>query len=101
LIDVGKVPVSPAAEAICRHFGMDPLISISEGTLLICVRPPKAERLLSALRAKGIVAEAIGEILPREDGFWMVAGGKRRPLDHPRVDPFWSAMQRAMESGLK
>jgi len=101
VIDVGKVPVSPAAEAICRHFGMDPLISISEGTLLICVRPSKIERLLYALRAKGIVAEAIGEILPRADGFWMVAGGKRRPLDHPRVDPFWPAMQRAMESGLK
>ena len=100
-VDIDKVPVPRAAAAICRHFGMDPMISISEGTLLIAVKHRKAETLLATLRAKGIAAEAIGEILARQEGFWMLQDGKRRPLVHPRVDPFWPAMGRAMEAGLK
>jgi hydrogenase expression/formation protein HypE len=101
VVDLDKVPVAPAAGAICKYFGMDPLISISEGTLLICVRSHKATELLSTLRAKGIVAEAMGEITPRDGGFWMIRSGERRPLTHPKVDPFWTAMARAAEAGLK
>jgi hydrogenase maturation factor len=80
---------------------MDPLISISEGTLLICVRPHKASELVAALRARGIVAEPIGEILPSDGGFSMIKDGKRAPLEHPRVDPFWTAIQKAIEKRLK
>jgi hydrogenase expression/formation protein HypE len=100
LVDIDKIPVPRAVSAICRHFDMDPMISISEGTLLACVRPFKAEEVLAVLRAKGITAEAIGEVIPKEEGFWMTSGGKRRPLEHPRVDPFWTAMQRAVEEKL-
>jgi len=100
-VDVDKVPVPRAVEAICKHFGMDPMISISEGTLLIAVKHRKAEALLATLRAKGIAAEAIGEILAKQEGFWMIQDGKRKPLVHPRVDPFWPAMGQAMEAGLK
>jgi hydrogenase maturation factor len=101
VVDVDKVPIHRAVGAICGHFGMDPLISISEGTLLICVRPHKASDLLSTLGARGIAAEAIGEILPRDGGFSMIKDGKRVPLEHPRVDPFWTAMQKAVENRLK
>lgn len=101
VVDVDRVPLPRAVEAICRRFEMDPLISISEGTLLICVRPRKAGQLVSALRAKGITAETIGEILPRDSGFSMIKDGKRAALEHPRVDPFWPAMQKAVEKGLK
>jgi len=100
-VDIDKVPVPRAVAAICRHFEMDPMVSISEGTLLIAVKHRKAETLLATLRAKGIAAEAIGEILARQEGFWMIQDGKRMPLVHPRVDPFWPAMGRAMEAGLK
>jgi hydrogenase maturation factor len=101
VVDKAKIPVPKAAQAICTYFGMDPLISISEGTLLICAKPLKAGSLLSTLRAKGIIAEAIGEILPTEDGFWMIQDGKREPLEHPRVDPFWTAMKKAIDKKLQ
>jgi len=101
VVDLDKVPVAPAARAICEHFGMDPLISISEGTLLICVRPVQAPALLSTLRARGIVAEAVGEIGARDQGFWALRSGVRKPLKHPKVDPFWTAMAKAVDAGLK
>ncbi|HVP58727.1 MAG TPA: AIR synthase family protein [bacterium] len=100
-VDVDKVPVPRAAGAICKHFGMDPLTSISEGTLLIAVKQRKAETLLATLRARGIQAEAVGEILARKEGFRMIQDGQSKPLEHPRVDPFWPAMDRAMQAGLK
>lgn len=101
VVDLEKVPTPAAATAICKFFGIEPLISISEGTLLICVRPEKADTLLLALRDRGIVAAAVGEILPRDEGFSMIEGGKHVPLVHPKVDPFWTAMQQAIEKKLK
>jgi hydrogenase expression/formation protein HypE len=101
VVDIDRVPLAPAAGAICKHFGIDPMTSISEGTLLIAVKHRKADTLLATLRAKDIAAEAVGEILARQEGFWMIRDGKRLPLVHPRVDPFWPAMGRAVEAGLK
>jgi hydrogenase maturation factor len=98
-IEKERIPVLPEVSAICGHFGMDPLISISEGTLLICVKEKKAGELCSHLGSKGIEAQAIGKLLPGGEGFWIVEEGKRRVLEHPVVDPFWSAMGKAMADG--
>ena len=88
-------------DKICKHFGMDPLISISEGTLLICVKEGKAPVLLSALGRKGITAAAIGTVLAKDEGFWIIEEGKKTALEHPRVDPFWQAMKQAMDDNLR
>jgi hydrogenase maturation factor len=100
VVEKDRIPVPPAVLAICSHFGMDPLTSISEGTLIITVRPEKVQNLLAALKARGIAAEAIGHLVEEEKGFNIVEGGKQHSLAHPRVDPFWSAMKEAMEKGL-
>jgi hydrogenase expression/formation protein HypE len=99
-VEKEKIPVPPAADAICSHFGMDPLTSISEGTLIITVRPERADDLVGTLRAEGITAETIGRLVDKNRGFHIIEGGKRKPLAHPRVDPFWNAMKEAMEKGL-
>lgn len=100
-VDKDMIPVLPAVKAICSHFGMDPLTSISEGTLIITVRPDKADLLLDTLRAKGILAAAVGTLVDEAEGFQIAEGGKSRPIVHPRVDPFWNAMKEAMEKGLR
>lgn len=99
-VDLDAVPVSRAAEAIGREFGMDPLTSISEGTLIATVRPERAAAVEDALRSKGIRSARIGTILPAGEGEWALRRGRRAALEHPRVDPFWSAFARAMEAGL-
>ncbi|MCS7052040.1 MAG: AIR synthase-related protein, partial [Thermomicrobium sp.] len=85
--DVGK---------ICALFGMDPYAAISEGTLIITVRPHKVDALLTALSANGIAASVVGEVVPADEGLTLVVNGEERPLRHPRVDPFWAAFSRAM-----
>lgn len=100
VVEREKIPVLPAVDAICSHFGMEPLTSISEGTLIITVRPEKTDDLLDALGARGIAAEAIGRLVEKERGFNIIESGKQHALVHPRVDPFWNAMKEAMEKGL-
>ncbi len=96
IIEKERIPVLPEVRAICEHFGMDPLISISEGTLLICVKQEKSQELCSHLGTKGITARTIGRLLSRDQGFWTVEHSRKQALEHPVVDPFWAAMARVM-----
>jgi hydrogenase expression/formation protein HypE len=101
IIEKERIPVLPEVRAICGHFGMDPLISISEGTLIICVKEEKSEELCSHLGTKGITARTIGRLLPGDQGFWIVEHGRKQALEHPVVDPFWKALKRATEDNFR
>jgi hydrogenase expression/formation protein HypE len=91
------VPLLPEVQAVCQLTGMDPLSSISEGTLLAAVRPGKAQAVLDAWERAGIWGAVIGEFLPAERGMVRVTPQGDRPLVHPGVDPFWAAFARALE----
>ena len=90
-VDRDAIPVRPEVRAICEHVGIDPYVSISEGTLIATVRPAHAERCLDALRAEGIEAAVVGEVRPSGDGRVLVSDGRSEPLVHPGLDPFWAA----------
>ncbi|MEG8947706.1 AIR synthase family protein [Rosettibacter firmus] len=95
-----KIPVLPEVNAVCNLFDMDPYISISEGTLVITVRPHKVDLLINELKNKGIESAVVGEILPEEKGRWIVENNETKKLEHPRVDPFWQAIAKAFEMKL-
>jgi hydrogenase expression/formation protein HypE len=95
-IDRAAIPVAEAARAVCDAFAMDPYAAISEGTLLLTCRPEKADAVVRALAAKGIVGSIVGEALPADRGTTVTENGTDRPLVHPRVDPFWNAFGQAM-----
>lgn len=96
-IDRDRIPVRPEVAAVCEHVGMDPYVSISEGTLLATVRPDHADGVLQAFAAAGIEAAEVGEVLPRDAGTSLEIDGVTSPLEHPEVDPFWAAFGRWSE----
>jgi hydrogenase maturation factor len=96
VINKKDIIVLPEVEKICRQFNMDPYSSISEGTLLITVRPEKASEVIQKLKKKNIEASIIGEVVAEEKGIKVIEGGKEKVLEHPRVDPFWIAFAREM-----
>jgi hydrogenase maturation factor len=100
-VEKEKIIVLDEVEKICSKFGMDPYSSISEGTLIITCKEKKVERLLKKLAQKSIAASVVGEVIPESKGIVLVEKGRERPLDHPRVDPFWPAFARAIEEGKK
>lgn len=93
-IDLGSIPVPAAVRAVCDHVGIDPYISISEGTLIATVVPHRAEAFLAALAGEGIAAAAIGEVVPADRGMVLDTPDGPRPFVHPGLDPFWAAFGR-------
>ncbi len=93
-----EIVVTPAVKEICEMFAIDPLNSISEGTLIATVRPHAANEVLKRLRDNGIAASICGEMTDEAKGIQMVEGGRQKPFDHPGVDPFWEAFYKALKS---
>jgi hydrogenase expression/formation protein HypE len=93
-IELDAIPVLPEVRAVCDHVGIDPYVSISEGTLIATVGPAHAEGFLAALAGAGIDAAAVGEVLPADGGRTLVVGGQEEALVHPGLDPFWAAFGR-------
>lgn len=61
-VDTDDIPILEETEKICTALDVDPLRLISSGALLITVNPAQSQKLLTALRNSGIVAEKIGNI---------------------------------------
>ncbi len=95
-IEKEKIILADEIDTICRMFGMDPYISISEGTLLATCRPAFVNESLKRLKAQNIDAAVIGEITPDAGNVFLIEDGKKEKLDHPRVDPFWEAFAQAL-----
>jgi len=95
-IERERIIVREDVRRICALFDLDPYAAISEGTLLLTCRPHKADAVLTALAGRGIAASIVGAVTPAADGVRVVTGGEERPLEHPRVDPFWAAFGAAL-----
>jgi hydrogenase expression/formation protein HypE len=93
-VDLDTIPVRPEVRTVCDHVGMDPYISISEGTLIATVRPEHVGGFMSALQVEGIDAAEVGEVTEPEKGTVLVVDGRNEPLEHPGLDPFWGAFGR-------
>jgi hydrogenase maturation factor len=83
-------------QSVCTHFGIDPLISISEGTLLITATPENSESIIWELAKNDIPAWNIGEITPGERIF-VRKNGRQVALKPVAVDPFWPAYFSTLE----
>jgi hydrogenase expression/formation protein HypE len=90
-VDLDAIPLRSEVRTVCDHVGMDPYLSISEGTLIATVVPGRAGAFVDALQAEGIDAAVVGEVLEPASGRTLVAAGEARPLVHPGLDPFWAA----------
>jgi hydrogenase maturation factor len=86
--------VRPEVRAVCDHVGIDPYVSISEGTLIATVVPERADALVAALADHDVDAAIVGEITEPASGRVLAGGNGERPLTHPGLDPFWAAFGR-------
>jgi hydrogenase maturation factor len=100
-VNIKNVIVTEEEKLICDLFGLDPYATLSEGTLIITVKPNKAQEVLDALRTKGIQGKVIGKILNRDCGRSVRRNGKVEPLRKPTTDPYWKAYWKAYQEGWK
>jgi hydrogenase expression/formation protein HypE len=92
------IEVSNVSRGVCSVFGIDPLLSVSEGTLLLTCKKDRAEEVARRLRRGGVQACDIGEVTEGSGGLLLERIGKKARRFTPRPDPFWAAYERWMMS---
>jgi len=98
-VDLSEVIVTQEAKQVCNLFSLDPYRTLSEGTLIITVKPEKAQEVIGALKSGGIRAGVIGEVMDSKHGKWMKMGERLQPLAKPSADPYWKAYWKAVQDG--
>jgi hydrogenase expression/formation protein HypE len=88
---------TPGVNEVCKLFGIEPFSSISEGTMIAVVRPKMADEVLRRLKDHGVKASICGEMTYAAEGISVVEEGRKRPLEHPGIDPFWEAFYTALK----
>jgi Hydrogenase maturation factor len=79
-----------AVAELTRTVGIDPWISISEGTLIIAT--DRGDEVVEALLREGVDAAVIGRVEAGGPGVVLRRrGGAAEPIGHPSEDPFWRA----------
>lgn len=96
----GKIYVSEEVGAVCGAFGLDPLGSLSEGTLLVTCNPERLEDLRQEFDGSGIPIWEIGSVRDGA-GLWVTKGSRRPKRIKPGADRYWVAYNDAMGAGLR
>jgi len=90
-----KIRIEPETSRIAALFQIDPLQLISSGALLITCVEESSDRLVSAIRARGIAAEVIGRVLKDPNRRVIFRGdGSEDELPYPSSDALWTALER-------
>jgi hydrogenase maturation factor len=84
------------AEKICAYFEIDPLISISEGTLVIAAPKKNIGMIRKALRKKNITSAVIGEFTESKEKILIRKDGSEEKIKPVENDPFWEAYFRTL-----
>ena len=99
-VSVDDIPVSDEASAVCGVFGLNPLTSLSEGTLLITCRPTRLRDLEDRFKETGIPIRLIGSV--REGrGLKLTMRGKRFNPPQSSSDRYWATYTAAARTGLR
>ncbi len=100
-IELSNVIVTEEAKLVCDLFDLCPYSTLSEGTLLISVKPEKAKEVSQALELKSVKSKVIGEVKHTRDGTWIRKNGSRETLKKPTTDPYWKAYWKACHEGWR
>jgi hydrogenase maturation factor len=92
---LSEIPISQETQEICKVFRINPLISLSEGSLIITCRPTRTERLMARLRAAYIESNLIGRLTESRVFRGVDSKGRKRTIRYPKFDPYWRAYWKA------
>lgn len=85
-----KIIVNEETRIICDVLGVDPIKTISSGSLLIAAKPEYAHLIVNLLNNSGIKASIIGEFKNREFGWKLVnSSGDVIDVSKPVLDELW------------
>jgi hydrogenase expression/formation protein HypE len=96
-VDLERLPISDETQGLCEFFKIDPLVSLSEGSLIIASRPSKSDKVLAKLSSRGIHASIVGKLTSKFRGCRAITQRGARNFHYPTVDPYWKAYSKARQ----
>jgi hydrogenase expression/formation protein HypE len=99
MVDLEQIHVSEETQRLCQLFRIDPLVSLSEGSLIIASRQAKTEEVRAKLSSRGISSTIVGSLTSKFRGCKATTSKRTRSLGYPNVDPYWKAYSRAVKRG--
>jgi len=84
VVERDAIPVLPESSTLCREFGLDPLGTLTSGTLIVTLPGSSGALLVDALGREGIAARVIGTVT--DGGFYLKEGDMLSPLPHSEKD---------------
>jgi hydrogenase expression/formation protein HypE len=88
-----KIPIYKETQAICKALQIDPLKTISSGTLIISAHKEKAEKIVSTLKKNNIQASIIGEVVEKTQGSFIIRRDRTRlNLSRPVKEELWKIL---------
>jgi hydrogenase maturation factor len=100
-----KIHIPDEARAVCEVFGLDPLVTLSEGTLIITCKAGATGAVIGALAEEKIGCYEVGKVGGpggRGGGHLWLSDKGSKPRPHvPAADAYWGAYSRASASGLR
>jgi hydrogenase maturation factor len=100
VVDLDRILIPDEVRAVCDTFAIDPLTSLSEGTLLITCNPSVVDELQRTLKRGGIEASLIGEVTRGRGLCGRKEGSSPRRMRAPN-DGYWRAYARGTAEGLR
>ena len=83
---------------VCEAFGIDPVKTIAEGSLLVTARPGKSAGIVARLKRKRIASSVVGRVVSNRRRRTLVrTDGRAEALAVPDQDPFWPAFFKGLE----
>lgn len=92
-----KILINPETAAICNALGIDPLRTISSGTLIISAKSEDADKIVMALKREGIRASEVGSIVEGKQKAYIVRkDGTRFNLTKTVKEELWTALKKRL-----
>ena len=100
-IELASIRVTEETAAVCQLFQIDPLASLSEGSLLLTTNPSRTSKVMSRLNTAGIRSTVIGHITSKSPWVYASSATSRNRLRYPKFDPYWRAYAAAKRKGWR
>ncbi len=94
-----EIDMQEEVKQVCRLFRINPLTSLSEGSLIISSRPSSSTHIINVLSSKRIDANVVGRLVPKSNGYKSTDKSGTARLSYPRADPYWKAFDKARRKG--
>lgn len=98
-VDLRLLQVPEDVGKVCGLFGLNPLETLSEGTLMMTCRPHRVAALKASLQSRGIDSFEVGEVHPGALAALKRDRMLRLSSPAPPTEMYWSVYNRGIEEG--